>query len=149
MKHLWRQNHNDKPVRVSWIFSRPESVKTWEPNFKIKTVNWSLRQLGRVMEKREVNYIINPFVFVFFLFFYHSSCRKDQFTVLILKFGIKVMVDLKSLKSDFFKSTKGYLKVNSFSIMRKEPTSSLETGCRITILLFKSRKEKFLTPMWS
>ena len=59
------------------------------------------------------------------------------------------MVDLKSLKSDFFESTKGYLKVNSFSIMRKEPTSSLETGCRITILLFKSRKEKFLTPMWS
>ena len=43
-KHLWRQNHNDKPVRVHRIFSRPGSVKSWVPNFKIRTVNWSLRQ---------------------------------------------------------------------------------------------------------
>ena len=33
--------------------------------------------------------IIHHFIFVLFLyFFYHSSCRKDQFTVLSLKFGI-------------------------------------------------------------
>ena len=32
--------------------------------------------------------IINNLIFVFFLYFLHySSCRKDQFTVLILKFG--------------------------------------------------------------
>ena len=32
--------------------------------------------------------IINNFIFVFFVYFLHySSCRKDQFTVLILKFG--------------------------------------------------------------
>ena len=32
--------------------------------------------------------IIHYFIFVFFLyFFHHCSCRKDQFTVLILKFG--------------------------------------------------------------
>ena len=35
---------------------------------------------------------INHFIFVFFLyFFYHSSCRKDQFTVLSLKFGSIVL----------------------------------------------------------
>ena len=57
------------------------------------------------MEKRQVNYIIHHFVFVFFLYsFYHSSCRKDQFTVLILKFDVKEMVDLKSLKSDCLKA---------------------------------------------
>ena len=34
-----------------------------------------------------VNYII-IIIFVFFIYFsYHSSCRKDQFTVLTLKFG--------------------------------------------------------------
>ena len=34
--------------------------------------------------------IIHHFIFVFFLyFFYHSSCRKDQFTVLSLKFEAK------------------------------------------------------------
>ena len=34
------------------------------------------------------NIMIHHFIFVFFLyFFYHSSCRKDQFTVLSLKFG--------------------------------------------------------------
>ena len=34
--------------------------------------------------------MIHRFIFVFFLyFFYHSSCFKDQFTVLISKFGIK------------------------------------------------------------
>ena len=36
--------------------------------------------------------IIHHFIFVFFLyFFYHSSCRKDQFTVLSLKFGSIVL----------------------------------------------------------
>ena len=34
-KHLWRRNHNDKPVKVRRIFSRPGSVKSWVPNFKI------------------------------------------------------------------------------------------------------------------
>ena len=43
-KHLWGQNHNDKPVRVRLIFSRCGSVKSWVPNFKLKTVTWSLRQ---------------------------------------------------------------------------------------------------------
>lgn len=28
-----------------------------------------------------------------FFFFYHFSCRKDQFTVLILKFGIEDFTD--------------------------------------------------------
>ena len=37
-KHLWRQNLNDKPVmRVNRIFSRPGSIKSSIPNFKIKT----------------------------------------------------------------------------------------------------------------
>ena len=34
-KHFWRQNHNDKPVGVRRIFSRPGSVKTRVPNFKL------------------------------------------------------------------------------------------------------------------
>ena len=42
-KHLWRQNHNDKPVRVRRIFSRSGSVKSSVPNFKFKTVDWPLR----------------------------------------------------------------------------------------------------------
>ena len=66
------------PLRVSRIFSRPGSVKSSIPNLKIKAVNWS---------KYRAN-IIHHFIFVFFLYFsYHSSCRKDQFTALILKFG--------------------------------------------------------------
>ena len=36
--HLWRQNYDDQIVNV-----RPGSVTYW-PDFKIKTVNWSLRQ---------------------------------------------------------------------------------------------------------
>ena len=31
---LWRQNHNDKPVRVCRIFSRPGSVKSWVQSYK-------------------------------------------------------------------------------------------------------------------
>ena len=66
------------PLRVSRIFSRPGSVKSSIPKFKIKAVNSS---------KYRAN-IIHHFIFVFFLYFsYHSSCRKDQFTALILKFG--------------------------------------------------------------
>ena len=34
-KHLGRQNYNDKPVKGRRIFSRPGSVKSWVPNFKI------------------------------------------------------------------------------------------------------------------
>ena len=38
--------------------------------------------------------IIRHFIFVFFLyFFYHSSCRKDQFTVFISKFGTQDFTD--------------------------------------------------------
>ena len=46
------QNHSDKPVRASWLFSRPGSVKSSLPNFKmkIKTVNWSFKA-GRGIEK--------------------------------------------------------------------------------------------------
>ena len=37
---------------------------------------------------------IHHFIFVFFLhFFYNSSCRKDQFTVLSLKFGSQDFTD--------------------------------------------------------
>ena len=53
-KHVWRQNHNDKPVKVHWIFSRPGSVKSWGPNFKLSStvlknskLIWSLRQEER------------------------------------------------------------------------------------------------------
>ena len=66
------------PVRVSRIFSRSGSIKSSIPNFKIKAINWP---------KYRAN-IIHHFISVFFLYFsYHSSCRKDQFTALILKFG--------------------------------------------------------------
>ena len=52
------------------------------------------------------------FLFSFFLFFCHPSCRKDQFTVLILKFGqhwrcycdpglLKIPLTLSSLSSWF------------------------------------------------
>ena len=40
--------------------------------------------------------IVHHFVFVYFFyfyFFYHSSCRKDYFTVLILKFGTGDFID--------------------------------------------------------
>ena len=38
--------------------------------------------------------IIHYFISVFFLyFFHHSSCRKDQFTVLISKFGTQDLTD--------------------------------------------------------
>ena len=42
-RHLWRQNHNDKPVRVSRIFSRPGSVKSWQlPITRIESVEGAL-----------------------------------------------------------------------------------------------------------
>ena len=41
--------------------------------------------------------IIHHFIFVLF-FFYHSSCRKDQFTILILKFGTEDVTDPALLK---------------------------------------------------
>ena len=42
---------------------------------------------------------IHHFIFVFFLyFFHHSSCSKDQFTVLILKFGTQDFTDPGQLK---------------------------------------------------
>ena len=69
-KHLWRQNHNDKPVRVSRIFSRPGSVKSWVPNFKLKTYSKLILTTGRVIEKinkenknKVVNYICPIFRF--------------------------------------------------------------------------------------
>ena len=38
--------------------------------------------------------VIHRFTFVFFLsVFYHSSCRKDQFTILSLKFGAEDVTD--------------------------------------------------------
>ena len=38
--------------------------------------------------------IFHHFIFVFFLYFsHHSSCRKDQFTVVILKFGTQDFTD--------------------------------------------------------
>jgi len=44
--------------------------------------------------------IIHYFNFVFFLyFFHHSSCRKDQFTVLMLKFGTQDFTDPGLLQS--------------------------------------------------
>ena len=46
-----------------------------------------------------VNYIIHQLIFVFFIyFFYHSSCRKDQFTVSNLKFGTQDFTDPRSTK---------------------------------------------------
>ena len=40
--------------------------------------------------------IIHHFIFVFFLYiFYHSSCCKDQFTVLNLKFGSSFSLHLR------------------------------------------------------
>ena len=49
-------------------------------NFKLKTLYFAN--------------IIHYFIFVFFLyFFYHFSFRKDQFTVLSLKFGTQDFTD--------------------------------------------------------
>ena len=46
-----------------------------------------------------MKYIIRHFIFVFFIyFFYHSSCRKDHFTVLNLKFGTQDFTDPRSTK---------------------------------------------------
>ena len=71
MKRLSRQNHNDKPGGQMRIFSRPASVKSSIPQ-----------------NKKEIkNKMYFTFAFLLY-FFHHSSCRKDQFTVLIFKFGI-------------------------------------------------------------
>ena len=44
-------------------------------------------------------HVIQHFIFVFFIYFlYHSSCRKDQFTVLNLKFGTQDFTDPGLLK---------------------------------------------------
>ena len=41
-----------------------------------------------------MNYIIHNYIFVFFAyFFFHSSCRKDLFTVLNLKFTMYLFVN--------------------------------------------------------
>ena len=44
--------------------------------------------------KENKNKVVSYIIFVFFpYFFYHTSCRKDQFTVLILKFGNQDFAD--------------------------------------------------------
>ena len=44
--------------------------------------------------RHEETNTIHQIIFLFFLvFFHHSSCRKDQFTVLILKLGLKILLN--------------------------------------------------------
>ena len=44
--------------------------------------------------KENKNKVVSYIIFVFFpYFFHHTSCRKDQFTVLILKFGTQDFTD--------------------------------------------------------
>ena len=46
-----------------------------------------------------IHHFIFIFICVFFIyFFYHSSCRKEQFTDLILKFGTQDFTDPGLLK---------------------------------------------------
>ena len=64
-KHLWRQNPNNKPVRVSRIFSRSGSVKSSIPNFNInnsKLILTAGRLIGKIKKENKnknkmVNYI--------------------------------------------------------------------------------------------
>ena len=44
------------------------------------------------------SFVVIVVLFSVFLFAYHSSCREDKFTVLILKFGIGVFTDPGVLK---------------------------------------------------
>ena len=70
--------------------SRSESVKSSKANFKIIIYSQTdpLRQEQAGNKKKiKMENTIHHFCFVFFLFFfYHSSCRKYQFTVIILIF---------------------------------------------------------------
>ena len=59
-KHLWRQNHNDKPARVRRIFSIPGSVKSSMPNFKIRDCAIIIRRGGwktRVIQQKLRQYL--------------------------------------------------------------------------------------------
>ena len=61
-----------------------------------------IEKITKENKNKVVDYIIHHFIFicVFFLyFFYHSSCRKEQSTVLILKFGIQDFTDPRSTKN--------------------------------------------------
>ena len=62
-KRLWRQNRNNKPLRVSRIFIRPGSVKSSIPNFNIKNsklIPTAGRVIGKIKKENKnkmVNYI--------------------------------------------------------------------------------------------
>ena len=61
---------------VPWVVIPRMSRKTADLSC---CAQWKLKYRG---------YIVHHFNFVFFVYFsYHSSCRKDYFAVLILKFG--------------------------------------------------------------
>ena len=80
------------------------STTTQQNVFTVQQIQPQAIFAGAHIDKFEgCTFNINVFC-SFLYFFYHSSCRKDQFTFLILKFGVKVMVDLKSLKSDCLKA---------------------------------------------
>ena len=65
----------------------------------ILTAGRVIKKIKKENKNKVVKYIIRHFIFVFFIyFFYHSSYRKDHFTVLNLKFGTQDFTDPRSTK---------------------------------------------------
>ena len=64
----------------------------------VKHVEWRSKLEGNTsrVSKRTVRTTL--FLFSVFIFCRHSSCRKDQFTVLFLKFGVEDFIDPGLLK---------------------------------------------------
>ena len=94
---LSKTSTNETPtLSYTWSLKKGNPFERNLPNF---FPLFFKRQLKDCVANRNIGKYHSPFYFVFFLyFFYHSFCRKDQFTVLILKFGIEDFTDPGLLK---------------------------------------------------
>ena len=98
LKLIWQISYFGLPVHLGYVF------KSCICNVHLVSfcIHFSfiatVEGLCYILEYRDN--IILYFNFVFFLyFFHHSSCHKDQFTVLILKFGAQEFTDPGLLQS--------------------------------------------------
>ena len=85
-------------MMVFWmaLFARARYIRSRCPGH-LGGVTWNTwRGNTSRVSKRTVRTIL--FLFSVFIFCYHSSCRKDQFTVLFLKFGVEDFIDPGLLK---------------------------------------------------
>ena len=86
-----RRNESDR-ISKFFFYLEPDRASTVHLLENHEAANWSLRQGDKEVNK------INQWNDPSFIFFYHFSCRKDQFTVFNWKFDSQYFTDPDPLK---------------------------------------------------